>query len=148
MKTKAYFLIGLAVLALTFEVWQLANPVAAPVTAPASLTPQAPSQPKATDNIKVAELHLFGRAMTSDEAALNASSLAVTIEGIMGTDVESSKGYSALIRLTSGGTKLVQVGEMIASGVVVQAIRSDGIIIDNHGRLERIMLKRPPGLFG
>ena len=87
--------------------------------------------------------HIFGQSGTG--AHLPVTSLQIRLVGVIKAVPES---FSRVI-ISEGGKpgKVYKVGDRLSSGVIINAITSDGVILDNGGRLEKLPLQRPPLLF-
>lgn len=81
------------------------------------------------------DLSPFGKEQAvSSVHEVTESSLAIRLRGVI-------TGPTPLAMVEApGGVKVLQTGEAIRGGAVIQAIEQDKIVVDNHGRLESISL--------
>jgi len=81
------------------------------------------------------DLSPFGEEQAvSSVREVTESSLAIRLRGVIA-------GPAPLAMVEApGGVKVLQTGEAIRGGVVIQAIEQDKIVVDNNGRLESISL--------
>ncbi len=126
----------------------------APPTAPAPPQPLAPvdeptaAAPRQNDLAReIVARHLFGRATGSP--ALSASKapptrLALKLRGVVA--MGDGQGV-ALIAGTGHGEEVYASGDEISSGVLLQEVRPDHVILSRNGRLERLDLPRGPSAF-
>lgn len=93
----------------------------------------------------IASIPLFGKAVKDYAPARQVpvvtmlSRLRLRLLGTM----QAGASSAAIIALESGnGQKLVFVGDAIKPGVVLTRVEASAIEVDNHGRLERILMKK------
>lgn len=98
-----------------------------------------------SDNIskwiaQIPEHHLFGKfgAVTQ---GLPVTSLQLRLVGV----VKSIPEEDSRVIISEGGQpgKVYRVGDTLSSGVKVQAITEDGVVLENGGNLEKLPLQRP-----
>lgn len=88
--------------------------------------------------------HLFGKAGQSD--ILPITSLQLRLLGVIASTPAAAS--VVIISEASHPGKVYQVGDVLSSsGVRVYSITQDGVVLDNGGRLEKLLLDRPPLLF-
>ena len=105
------------------------------------LAPSRVSGTHTTDAALIARGHLFGEpphAAETDEAQAVASSGAYSLKGIVAFGT-AGEGF-AIIAGTNGRSNLYETGHSIATEVVVQRVNPDYVLLQNHGRLERLTL--------
>lgn len=106
----------------------------------------ATSHQSSVDNVSqmiaaIPDEHLFGRIGANDQS-LPITSLQLHLVGIIKSEPES---LSRVIISESGQPgKLYSVGDSLPSGIIVNAIKQDGVVLENGGRLEKLPLQRPP----
>lgn len=61
---------------------------------------------------------------------------------LLGTVVAGPRSAAVLSMPGNGEQKVVHLGENIQSGVTLKTVESDAITVDNHGRLERIEIRK------
>lgn len=89
---------------------------------------------------KLVEAHLFGQSPTGDAAILPVTSLPWRVTGIIkGTTNENSK---VIISIDSQPGKIYHVGDSLPSGIIVNAVTKEDVILNNSGRLEKLSLPR------
>lgn len=94
---------------------------------------------------QVAKLHLFGEkastpvAEVPSTAAMPSTNLKLTLVGAM-TNSDAAKA-SALIA-TDKQTSRFFVGDNVASGVVLQEVRADSVVLKRNGKLETLSFPR------
>ena len=133
---SAALLVALALLALTLAHWgwQWFGP------APAVVPPAAAE----TDySRRVAEAHLFGTPTAPAAAGAVVASSSLGDTRLLGVIVErDGRGY-ALFRAAARGPLLIAVGQDVASGVKLEAIRPDGVTLIDGGVRREIQLRAP-----
>jgi Type II secretion system protein C len=129
----AALLAALAVLALTLAHWgwQWFGP------SPAAVATTAPD----TDYVRrLADAHLFG----ATAAVAPATTVAATSLGdlrLLGVIAQrDGRGY-ALFRATARGPLLIAVGQEVASGVMLESIRPDGVTLIDGGVRRNLQLR-------
>lgn len=106
--------------------------------------PLAPSRvagAHTTDTALIARGHLFGEsphAPETDEAKAVASSGAYSLKGIVAFGT-AGEGFAIIVG-TNGRSNLYETGHSIATDVMVQRVNPDYVLLQNHGRLERLTL--------
>lgn len=90
--------------------------------------------------------HLFGASDVVDQSeTLPITSLQLRLLGVIKAVPE---GLSKVIISESGQPgKVYKMDDTLSSGVKVHAITSDGVVFENGGRLEKLLLQRSPLLF-
>jgi type II secretory pathway component PulC len=83
--------------------------------------------------------HLFGQA-EGDDAFLPITSLQLRLTGIL-KDV-GDKHSKVIIAEGEQPGKVYAVGDTLLSGIVINAINDDGIVLEHSGRLEKLPLTR------
>jgi len=83
--------------------------------------------------------HLFGQA-AGEDAFLPITSLQLKLTGIL-KDVGDKRSK---VIISAGGQpgKVYAVGDSLLSGIVINAINEDGIVLEHSGRLEKLPLTR------
>jgi type II secretory pathway component PulC len=83
--------------------------------------------------------HLFGQA-AGEDAFLPITSLQLRLTGIL-KDVNDKRSK---VIIAEGGQpgKVYVVGDTLLSGIVINAINEDGIVLEHSGRLEKLPLTR------
>lgn len=61
---------------------------------------------------------------------------------LLGTVVAGSRSAAVLSMPGNSAQKVVRLGELIQSGVTLKGIEADAVTVDNHGRLERIEIRK------
>jgi hypothetical protein len=133
---SAALLVALALLALTLAHWgwQWFGPAPAVVPAPAADTDYSR---------RVADAHLFGTPTTAAAAGTAVASSSMGDTRLLGVIVErDGRGY-ALFRAAARGPLLIAVGQDVASGVTLEAIRPDGVTLIDGGVRRDIQLRVP-----
>ena len=98
--------------------------------------------PSMTALIKnIPERHLFGsHEVVESSGSIPITSLQLRLVGVIKA---VSEGVSRVIISEAGQpAKVYQIGDSLPSGVEVYAIASDGVILENGGRLEKLPLQR------
>ena len=95
---------------------------------------------KNSDFTDLQSAHLFGTAFNADEMPI--SNLQVHISGIVIGIGDRSQGKAYIASLGSK-EKIYLAGDLLAPGTKVYQIVKDGVILENHGKLEKILLNRP-----
>lgn len=89
----------------------------------------------------IPEEHLFGRIGSNDQS-IPITSLQLRLVGVIKSEPES---LSRVIISESGQPgKLYSIGDSLPSGIIVNAIKEDGVVLENGGRLEKLPLQRTP----
>lgn len=91
---------------------------------------------------KLPEAHLFGQAVNK-VGEVPTSTLQLLVTGIVKSDAdaEQSKAY---ISIAGQPSKIYRTGDDLPYGVKVYSILKDAVIVENNGRLEKILLPREP----
>ena len=91
---------------------------------------------------QIPERHLFGKyGIVEDSSLLPVTSLQIHLVGVIKATPE--KFSKVIISESSQPAKVYQVGDKLPStGVKIYAITSDGVILDNSGRMEKLPLQR------
>ncbi len=84
--------------------------------------------------------HLFGQHPKARSEILPITSLQLRLLGVIKANPESRS--SVIISERGGPGKVYQIGDSLPSGVRVYAITPDGVILDNSGQLEKLLLER------
>jgi type II secretory pathway component PulC len=107
----------------------------------------APSQANATNQLNtqiaaIPGLHIFGAYGVADRSSLlPVTSLQIKLVGIIKSAPE--KLSRVLISESGQPARVYQVGDALpTTGVEISAITSDGVVLDNSGRLEKLPLQR------
>lgn len=90
--------------------------------------------------------HLFGKyGVLEKNAHLPITSLQIELTGL----IEAKPGSSSRVIITEGGKpgKVYQIGDTLQSGVRINSIESDGVVLENGGQLEKLPLRRQPLTF-
>lgn len=110
---------------------------------PAVPVPVQPANPPRVAYQQVAEAHLFGRATADNAAALPETHLQLELTGLLAEEGASSPAM-AIISVPGQAGQVVRVGDTLPSGVRVNAITREAVILENGGHLERLILQRSP----
>lgn len=94
---------------------------------------------------EIPEEHIFGKYNQVESATLPITSLQLQLVGVIKSEPE--KFSRVIISEGSKPGKVYQVGDEVSPDVKVNAIASDGVILENGGRLEKLPLQRAPLLF-
>jgi hypothetical protein len=103
-----------------------------------------------TDNMsqwimQIPDEHLFGKLGVTDQGAIPITSLQLRLVGVIKSDPEN---FSRVIISESGQLpKVYGIGDSLPSGISINAITADGVILENGGHLEKLPLQRPPLVF-
>jgi len=93
---------------------------------------------------QIPQRHLLGNHIESS-SILPITRLPFALIGILQS---TSKHISSVIISESGKTgKYYQVGDILSSGIKISDIQSDGVIVNNNDRLEKLPLQRAPLVF-
>jgi type II secretory pathway component PulC len=109
--------------------------------------PAAKAAPLSTSSttmlmMQIPDHHLFGAGQTDH---LPVTSLELRLVGIVQAEPESA---SRVIISESGRPgKIYQAGDSLLSGIRIKTVLSDGVILENGGRMEKLPLSRPPLTF-
>jgi type II secretory pathway component PulC len=87
------------------------------------------------------ELHLFGLAKEN----LPITNLQLHLIGIVQATPDSAS--HAIISEAGQPGKSYQIGDSLVSGVRIKKITADGVILENDGQMEKLLLSRPPLTF-
>jgi type II secretory pathway component PulC len=88
--------------------------------------------------------HLFGK-LGSSHAALPITSLQIRLIGVIKADPEK---FSRVIISESGQPgKIYSIGDSLSSGIIINSITDEGVILENDGHLEKLPLQRTPLAF-
>lgn len=94
---------------------------------------------------KIPEWHLFGKYGAAS-AILPITSLQIRLVGVIKATPE--KDSRVLISESNQPAKVYRVGDTLpGSGVKIYAITTEGVVLNNSGRLEKLPLPRTPLLF-
>lgn len=116
------------------------------LTAP-SLTLQ---QNNASDSVLqqvalIPSMHLFGKYGVNTDGFIPVTALQIRLVGVIKAIPEN---FSKVIISESGKPSSVyQVGDVLESGVRIEGVSDDGVILENAGHLEKLPLQRPTLLF-
>jgi type II secretion system protein C len=91
---------------------------------------------------QIPQRHLFGKyGIVEESSLLPVTSLQIHLVGVIKATPE--KFSKVIISESSQPAKVYQVGDKLPStGVKIYAITSDGVILDNSGRMEKLPLQR------
>lgn len=89
--------------------------------------------------------HLFGLAASSENDFLPITSLQVRLKGIIKTTDDTQS--RAIISQADKAGKIYRIGDELISGITINSINTDNVILEHNGRLEKLPLARPPLLF-
>lgn len=119
---------------------------AVPASAPVDLAsaPPVATQPLATQPL--ATWHLFGNALPATDprsaaAAAPDTALQLTLRGIAAQD--DPKAGRAIIADAEGREQVYGAGKEVASGVTIDAVYADRVMLSRNGALEVLRLPRP-----
>jgi type II secretory pathway component PulC len=89
--------------------------------------------------------HLLGHAEQEVADYIPVTSMQVSLVGIM----QAATPERSRVIISEGGQsgKLYRLNERLPSGLLIHAITSEGVILDNAGHLEKLPLKRNELLF-
>ena len=135
--TALFVALALLALSLAHWGWQWFGP------APAAL---APSPPDTDHARRLADAHLFGTVTAPAAPGAVAASTGVGDLRLLGVIVQNDgRGY-ALFRGAARGPLLIAVGQDVASGVRLEAIRPNGVTLSEGGVRRDMPLRAPiPG---
>jgi len=111
----------------------------APISVPATMSEPAKNETAAT----VAALKnaaVFGVAGSGDPTVIKTSSSELKLSGLLAED-DATLGQ-AIISDASGPAQVYRVGSMLPGGSRLREVRSDHVILDRNGTLERLDLPR------
>jgi len=127
--------LGLLALTLAHWGWQWFGPQ--PVTI-------APTPQDADDARRLADAHLFGSAATAAAPGVAAAATSLGDLRLLGIIVQhDGRGY-ALFRTPARGPLLIAVGQDVASGLKLEAIRPNGVTLIDSGVRRDLQLR--PGV--
>jgi hypothetical protein len=133
MIAAAALLLALGLLALTLAHWGWRWFGPAPVAI-------ATTTPDGDDARRLADAHLFGTAATAAPGAVAATTSLGDLR-LLGIIVQSDgRGY-ALFRAPTRGPLLIAVGQDVASGLKLEAIRPNGVTLIDGGVRRDILLR-------
>lgn len=89
---------------------------------------------------QIPDEHLFGKLGVTDHGALPITSLQLRLVGIVKTDQENAS--RVIISEAGQPGKVYIVGDSLPSGITVNAIADDGVVLENDGHLEKLPLQR------
>jgi len=90
----------------------------------------------------IAERHLFGKYSVIQTSILPVTSLQIRLVGVINAD--SAKLSHVIISESDQSAKIYKVGDTLpSSGVKIYAITTEGVVLNNSGRLEKLTLPRP-----
>lgn len=89
-------------------------------------------------------LHLYGQTANSIHA-LPITSLQLRLTGILKANPQAFS--RVLISENNQPAKIYQTGDVLSSGVKIDTITNDGVILENDTQLEKLPLKRPALFF-
>jgi len=95
---------------------------------------------------RIAAMPLFGKLVKETRVKKKSARPPVTVSRLrlrlLGT-ILAGKHSAAIITLENGNKqKLVFTGEAIKPGVILKSVESTAIVVDNHGRQERILMQK------
>jgi type II secretory pathway component PulC len=89
---------------------------------------------------QIPEEHLFGKVGLNGSVPI--TSLQLRLIGVIKSDPEN---FSRVIISESGQPgKVYGIGDSLPSGITINSIVDDGVILENDGRLEKLPLQRSP----
>lgn len=89
-------------------------------------------------------MHLFGQS----DMTVPITNLRLQVTGIVKRLEEKDNEFSkAYISIADQPSKIYQIGDSLPYGVKVHAITPDAVILENDGRLEKLLLPREKLLF-
>ncbi|MCX7115531.1 MAG: hypothetical protein NTW08_06460 [Gammaproteobacteria bacterium] len=80
----------------------------------------------------------FGVYATAIKEPVVASALDIKVVGILFSNHAASS--QVVLRNEAGFDKLYRIGDAVKTGVVIDAIHPDGVVVSNNGKLERLSL--------
>ncbi len=89
---------------------------------------------------QIPEEHLFGKLGVTDGEAVPITSLQLRLVGVINSGEESSS--RVIISEAGQPGKVYSVGDSLPSGITVNAITDDGVILENDGHMEKLPLQR------
>ncbi len=132
--TALFVALALLALSLAHWGWLWFGP------APAAI---APSPPDTDHARRLADAHLFGTVTTPAASGVVAASTAVGDLRLLGVIVQNDgRGY-ALFRAAARGPLLIAVGQDVANGVRLEAIRPNGVTLSEGGVRRDMPLRAP-----
>lgn len=87
---------------------------------------------------QIPEEHIFGKL--GNEGALPITSLQIRLVGVIKSEPESQS--RVIISEAGQPGKVYAIGDTLPSGIMVNAIADDGVILENGGHLEKLPLRR------
>ncbi len=88
----------------------------------------------------IPEQHIFGSAATEDADFLPVTSAQLHLTGII---KDANSQTSRIIISEAGQTgKVYAVGDEVISGIKINAINDDGVVLEHNGRFEKLPLVR------
>ncbi|OAI47037.1 hypothetical protein AYO45_06000 [Gammaproteobacteria bacterium SCGC AG-212-F23] len=93
---------------------------------------------------EIPNMHLFGQYGV-ENGFLPVTALQIHLVGVLkATPEEASR---VIISEAGKPGRVYQVGDVLESGVRIEAITDDGVILENAGHMEKLPLQRPALLF-
>lgn len=124
--------------------WWLVEPEAPAqsVTVPANTTVLSNSSARSVDTEAIQSLNLFGQAVSSQSSNRREAPKTSLNIRLVGVSASSNPLRSAAIIEQSGQQQTYIVGDELGrSGVVVEEIYADRVLLDNNGRIETLQLE-------
>lgn len=124
--------------------WWLVEPEAPAqsVTVPANTTVLSNSAARSVDTAAIQSLNLFGQAASSQSSNRREAPKTSLNIRLVGVSASSNPLRSAAIIEQSGQQQTYIVGDELGrSGVVVEEIYADRVLLDNNGRIETLQLE-------
>lgn len=84
--------------------------------------------------------HLFGKIGVSDQGALPITSLQLRLLGVIKSNNENAS--RVIISEAGQAGKVYSIGDSLPSGITINAIADDGVILENGGHMEKLPLHR------
>jgi type II secretory pathway component PulC len=96
--------------------------------------------------MQLPDWHLFGKYGVTESAILPVTSLQIRLIGVIKSTPDQFS--RVIISESNQPGKIYSVGDVLSSsGVKIYAITSEGVVLDNSGRLEKLPLQRTPLMF-
>ena len=139
------FMLFLIVLMFFQMIWEWRSDVKLATLTEQQNNRQAQAESQLAELINhIPEWHLYGKyGVVSKAESLPVTSLQIKLVGVIKATPDSKS--RVIISEENGPGKVYQVGDTLpSSGVKINSITKDGVILENSGRLENLPLQRKP----
>ena len=143
-RQRAYLINGLLLLALLFSLWRWLDALApARVQYQRPVTETRNKPPRASTQVEVARLHLFGRhdARASTQALPPKSRLKLSLQGTLMAPERAQR--RAFIADASGQQNSYAEQDKLPDGAKLLTIQQDHVVILHNGRKETLRMGKP-----